>query len=197
MTPLSIREEKGEETLICQPTWWPINKRASASWCPAIDQRHLPVWVRQVTMNLRNQRGEANTREWMERQGWLQSGCWSTLLLSWLYLEWNEEQENSHLNKIVDFSIGLHAFDRDCGLGSVPGVCSSLGRTPHSPCLCCLISRMKVTILMFFVKHSETHWQRSCGNAELSQLKWLLFLLKLEASQKAELTKVVVRQQEK
>ena len=112
------------------------------------------------------------------------------------------------LNKILDFSIGLNAFDRDCGLGSVPGLCSSLHRT-HLPCLCCLIRRMKVTILIFFVKNSEIHWQRSCGNAEISQLKWLcfffvcflfvclLFLLKLEASQKTELTEVVVRQQEK
>ena len=79
-----------------------------------------------------------------------------------------------HLKKkSMDFSTGLSIFDEDCAPGSITGHCSSLDRTLPLPWLCCLIHKIKVTILILSVKRSETHWQRGCGTAELSQLKWL------------------------
>lgn len=61
--------------------------------------------------------------------------------------------------------------------------CSFLGMTPPLPWLCCLIHKMKVTIFILLVQCPN--WQRSCGTAELSWLKWVSYFAEAYSFSKA------------
>lgn len=115
------------------------NVRKTGTWEPGE--------VRQIPEN--GQKGKTD----------FESGCWGSVLLNWLYLEGKERDRQIHiLNKLWISVQDQTLLTRIVLLPlSLATVCLWIGG-PLLPCLCCLICKMKISVLILLIKHSETHW---------------------------------------